>query len=96
MTIVFGALTTKFTAYSLEVARGDSSAAGLARLEEVRSTLFSQVNQQVLYLLYIAIGMCELSLGRVMGATSAPTDPAPPRQSSLRTFSWAPSSTRAK
>ncbi|ORY49292.1 P-loop containing nucleoside triphosphate hydrolase protein [Leucosporidium creatinivorum] len=57
MTVVFGALTTQFTNYGLALAESTSSPEAAARLEEVKQALFREVNKDVLYLLYIGIGM---------------------------------------
>lgn len=53
MTVVFGALTTQFTNYGLALAESTSSPEAAARLEEVKQSLFRQVNKDVLYLVYI-------------------------------------------
>ncbi|SCZ98574.1 BZ3500_MvSof-1268-A1-R1_Chr3-1g05473 [Microbotryum saponariae] len=57
MTVVFGALTTSFTAFQLAKDQAPSLPNGDAVLARAREDLFKEVNKDVLYLVYIAIGM---------------------------------------
>ncbi|KAK4053219.1 hypothetical protein OIO90_003993 [Microbotryomycetes sp. JL221] len=59
MTVVFGALTSAFTNYSLATVRATQApgAEAQAALDAARDNLFSEVNKDVLYLVYIGIGM---------------------------------------
>lgn len=53
MTVVFGDLTNAFTKYYALVLNGASA----AEFDAARDDLFSRVNTNVLYLVYIAIAM---------------------------------------
>lgn len=59
MTVVFGALTTAFTGYSLALYnfQQNPSAEGQAAIAAARDVLFKEVSKDVLYLVYIGIGM---------------------------------------
>ncbi|KAK4704235.1 ATP-binding cassette, subfamily B (MDR/TAP), member 1, partial [Phenoliferia sp. Uapishka_3] len=57
MTVVFGSLTTAFTAYGTALENVDSVPDGAALVAAARSDLFSTVNKDVLYLVYIGIAM---------------------------------------
>ncbi|SCV74374.1 BQ2448_6806 [Microbotryum intermedium] len=57
MTVVFGALTTSFTAFQLAKDQASTLPNGDAVLAQARSDLFREVNKDVLYLVYIGIGM---------------------------------------
>ncbi|KAL8280016.1 hypothetical protein RQP46_007597 [Phenoliferia psychrophenolica] len=57
MTIVFGNLTNTFTKYSVALANANASPEGAAAYAAVRAKLFSSVNTDVLYLVYIGIAM---------------------------------------
>lgn len=70
MTVVFGALTTQFTNYGLALAESTSSPEAMARLEEVKASLFREVNKDVLYLVYIG------ELGAWSVATTATNFPS--------------------
>ncbi|GAA6011936.1 hypothetical protein JCM10207_003434 [Rhodosporidiobolus poonsookiae] len=56
MTILFGNLTTAFTDYGTAMYRADGSADSTAALSAARNHLFSEVNKDVLVLVYIGIG----------------------------------------
>lgn len=57
MTVVFGALTTQFTSYGTAVAAAGSSPEGAAILAEATDKLNRNLSSNVLYLVYIGIGM---------------------------------------
>lgn len=50
---MFGNLTNAFSAYTIALGESDNSAASIAALTKAKSSVFSQVNHDILYLIYI-------------------------------------------